>query len=298
MPPKVSGGRGAGRRPAADAGGRTAAAARREYWIQAEPVKWNIVPSGRDAMMDRKVKGKTKFAAYAYRPYSAGLRGAARPGDDPRAADRGGDRRRDRGQLPQPGRRPGDDPPARRLLLAGDGRRLQGPPHRPRRLRPAQAHLPVRLGGARGDRGRLALPRPRADGPAAGVQGPLRPAADPPGRAPRARPASSTSPSTRSARRRPGSTATSPASTAAPTPATRRRLGANVGESVAFNVFALDNDFHTFHVHGHRWTDPSRQGGRQPDARARATRSRRRSSRTTRGAGSTTATSSPTCTRG
>ncbi len=34
-------------------------------------------------------------------------------------------------------------------------------------------------------------------------------------------------------------------------------LEANVGDTVAFNVYAIDNDFHTFHVHGHRWTDPS-----------------------------------------
>ena len=87
--------------------------ARREYWIQAEQVKWNIVPSGRDAMMDKKVKGQTKFSAYAYRPYSAGLRRADRAGDDPGADDRGRDRRRDRGQLPQQGRFAGDDPPAR-----------------------------------------------------------------------------------------------------------------------------------------------------------------------------------------
>ena len=33
-------------------------------------------------------------------------------------------------------------------------------------------------------------------------------------------------------------------------------LRAKVGETVAFYVFALDNDFHTFHLHGHRWTDP------------------------------------------
>jgi FtsP/CotA-like multicopper oxidase with cupredoxin domain len=43
---------------------------RREYWIRAEEVKWNIVPTGRDAMMDKKIKGKTKFPAYAYRAYS------------------------------------------------------------------------------------------------------------------------------------------------------------------------------------------------------------------------------------
>jgi hypothetical protein len=33
-------------------------------------------------------------------------------------------------------------------------------------------------------------------------------------------------------------------------------LRAKVGQTVAFHVFALDNDFHTFHLHGHRWTDP------------------------------------------
>lgn len=42
----------------------------REYWIQAEPVRWNIVkPTGRDEMMNRKVRGKTKFTAFAYRAY-------------------------------------------------------------------------------------------------------------------------------------------------------------------------------------------------------------------------------------
>src|SRR4051794_21536253 len=45
---------------------------RREYWIKAEEVKWNIVPSGRDEMMGKKVKGKTKFTAYAYRAYTSG----------------------------------------------------------------------------------------------------------------------------------------------------------------------------------------------------------------------------------
>ena len=46
---------------------------RREYWIKAEEVSWDIVPSGRDQMMGRKVKGKTKFKAYAYRAYSEGF---------------------------------------------------------------------------------------------------------------------------------------------------------------------------------------------------------------------------------
>ncbi len=46
----------------------------REYWIRAEPVKWNIVPSGRDEMMNKKVKSKTKFTAWAYRAYSANFK--------------------------------------------------------------------------------------------------------------------------------------------------------------------------------------------------------------------------------
>ena len=72
VPPKVA---------AAEASGTTGAASqavlaraggtRREYWIRAEKAKWNIVPTGRDAMMDQKIKGKTKFTAWAYRPYSA-----------------------------------------------------------------------------------------------------------------------------------------------------------------------------------------------------------------------------------
>lgn len=44
-----------------------------EHWIKAEPVSWDIVPTGRDAMMKKKVKGRTKFPAYAYRAYSAGF---------------------------------------------------------------------------------------------------------------------------------------------------------------------------------------------------------------------------------
>ena len=34
---------------------------------------------------------------------------------------------------------------------------------------------------------------------------------------------------------------------------------AKVGQDVAFHVFGMDNAFHTFHIHGHRWKDPSGQ---------------------------------------
>jgi FtsP/CotA-like multicopper oxidase with cupredoxin domain len=44
----------------------------REYWIAAEEMKWNIVPTHRDEMMNVRVKeGRTTFTAYGYRAYSA-----------------------------------------------------------------------------------------------------------------------------------------------------------------------------------------------------------------------------------
>ena len=73
MPPKVAaaeaGAAATPRRGGGAAGGRTELAAftvngaAREYWITAEPVEWDIVPTGRDQMMDMPVKGKTKFTA-------------------------------------------------------------------------------------------------------------------------------------------------------------------------------------------------------------------------------------------
>jgi len=33
-------------------------------------------------------------------------------------------------------------------------------------------------------------------------------------------------------------------------------MRAKVGDDVAMHVYGVDNDFHTFHVHGHRWTEP------------------------------------------
>lgn len=69
VPPKVAAARagGGGETVLAQAGGTN------EYWIQAEQVKWDIVPNGRDQMMGKQVKGKTKFQAYAYRAYGPGF---------------------------------------------------------------------------------------------------------------------------------------------------------------------------------------------------------------------------------
>jgi FtsP/CotA-like multicopper oxidase with cupredoxin domain len=41
----------------------------REYWIRAEKKKWKIVPTEFDEMMGRPVSGKTRFEAWVYREY-------------------------------------------------------------------------------------------------------------------------------------------------------------------------------------------------------------------------------------
>jgi FtsP/CotA-like multicopper oxidase with cupredoxin domain len=70
VPPRVAKA-GASEKSGATATAAAKRAGTREYWIQAQKVKWNIVPTGRDQMMGTQVKGKTTFTAYAYRPYSA-----------------------------------------------------------------------------------------------------------------------------------------------------------------------------------------------------------------------------------
>ena len=41
-------------------------------------------------------------------------------------------------------------------------------------------------------------------------------------------------------------------------------LTAKVGDTVAWHVFGMDDDFHVFHTHGHRWLDPD--GGQLIDS--------------------------------
>ena len=45
----------------------------REYWIGARSVKWNYAPTGRDEWMKHPVPGRRSFRAFAYQPFSAGF---------------------------------------------------------------------------------------------------------------------------------------------------------------------------------------------------------------------------------
>lgn len=76
VPPKVAAADAAGKSPAAQASAGTTELAdfegttAKEYWITAEPVEWNICPTGMDQMMNMPIKGKTKFTAWAYRAWT------------------------------------------------------------------------------------------------------------------------------------------------------------------------------------------------------------------------------------
>jgi FtsP/CotA-like multicopper oxidase with cupredoxin domain len=232
----------------------TASAGTREYWIRAEPVRWNIVPKRRDEMMGRRVKGKTTFAAYGYRPYTPGFASPIGPAT-----------------IPGP------------LIEAETGDTVVV--HFQNRLRPPVTMHPhgifysEEMDGAY--KGRFTDPggfvqrnrtfkyvweaRPGTEGAwiyhdhgpmdplplYKGLFGPLliRKAGEP-------RPdreffvgLHSFQPVATGINRAFG--AVNGRAFAGNTPTLR----ASVGDRVAFHVYAIDNDFHTFHLHGHRWTD-------------------------------------------
>jgi len=46
---------------------------RKEYWIEAKPVRWNVAPTGRDEWMGKRVPRKRTFTAFVYQQYTAGF---------------------------------------------------------------------------------------------------------------------------------------------------------------------------------------------------------------------------------
>jgi FtsP/CotA-like multicopper oxidase with cupredoxin domain len=77
---------GAARREAVDRAGFTTPApqpggTRREYWLAARTVRWDIAPSGRDEWMNKRMPRRRTIRAFVYQPFSAGF---ARPIGRPR----------------------------------------------------------------------------------------------------------------------------------------------------------------------------------------------------------------------
>jgi FtsP/CotA-like multicopper oxidase with cupredoxin domain len=46
---------------------------RREYWIQAETARWEITPTGRDEWHNRRIPGRNAYTAFVYREMTAGF---------------------------------------------------------------------------------------------------------------------------------------------------------------------------------------------------------------------------------
>ena len=255
VPPKVAAAAGLPAQPspvlAADRAG-----ARREYWLQAEEVKWNIVPTGKDGMTGDKIQGKTKFTAYAYRPYSAGWEAPIGPATIP-------------GPLIEA--EVGD------AIVVNFRNKLSTPVT----IHPHGVVYSVEMDGAykgkHTDPGGFVQKKQTfqyvweaREGTAGawlyhdhgpmdpipvykGLFGPLlirEAGATPPDRefnvtfhtfSPAATGLSA------------NYSCVNGYAYAGNTPT----FESNVGQTVAWNVYAIDNFFHTFHVHGHRWTDPS-----------------------------------------
>ena len=235
---------------------------RREYWIRAEEVRWNIVPTGRDEMMAERVKGRTTFRAYAYRRYTPGF---AKP----------------MGPATIPGPR----------IVANTGDQIvvhfQNKLRAPVTMHPHGVFYGPEMDGAY--KGRFTDPggfvqrnrtftyvweaREGTEGAWLyhdhGPMDPLplfkglfgtmiiRKAGDPVPDVEQSLAFHSFAPLA-TGLGRPFSCVNG-RSFAGNTPTVRTRLGQNV----ALHVFGIDDEFHTFHVHGHRWTDAD--GGRVID---------------------------------
>ncbi|MDX6505324.1 MAG: hypothetical protein QOE29_2449 [Gaiellaceae bacterium] len=253
VPPKVAAA--SGLEDASPAAGKRAGGP--EYWIKAEKVKWEIIPTHRDQMMDVRIKGKSHFNAYGYRRYTANFGAPMGPAS-----------------IPGP------------LLEVNEGETLtvhfQNEVDVPITLHPHGIFYSNEMDGAyKGkftDPGGFVQPKKKftyvweAHTGTAGNwlyhdHGPMDPVPvfkglfgplivrDP---------SNPTPPDTEfflflhsfapvATGLRSQFECINGHAYAGNTPT----LQASVGDRVAFHVVALDDDFHTFHLHGHRWTDPS-----------------------------------------
>ena len=255
VPPKVAAARANGGVAPGSATVLAKATTANEYWIQAEQMKWDIVPKGRDQMMGKDIRGKTTFKAWGYRPYSANFAEPLGPA-----------------KVPGP------------LLEANVGETVtvhfRSKLSTPVTMHPHGLQYSVDMDGAykgkytdpggfvqKGDEVTYiweAVPSSEGawwyhdHGPSEplpvykGLFGPII-VRDP-------------------AKPRPDREffvafhSFQPAATGLSKPfycingraytGNTPNLKANVGDDVAFHVYAVDDYFHTFHIHGHRWTPP------------------------------------------
>jgi FtsP/CotA-like multicopper oxidase with cupredoxin domain len=232
---------------------------RREYWIQARTMRWDIAPSGHDDWHDRKVGGPRTFTGFVYQPMQPGFAGPAGPPAMPGPTLRGevgdvfvvhfrnGDTKLRQAVTMHPhGVRYNPDYDGTYLGehtriggFVGPGEEFtytwectpdsvgvwpyhdHGPNHTLNTFRGLFGALIVRERGAKWPDVEQVLFLHQLIPPATGL--------------PRA------------------FQCINGRSAAGNTPTVRAR----VGQDVAFHVMGMDDNFHDFHVHGHRWKDGS-----------------------------------------
>jgi FtsP/CotA-like multicopper oxidase with cupredoxin domain len=231
----------------------------REYWVQARALKWDIAPTGRDDWMGMAIPAKRSFRAFAYQAYTPGFAAPLGPatipgptleaevGDVIVAHVRNADEHFNQAITMHPhGVRYNPDYDGAYL---GDYTRVGGfiAPGEEFKYTweatpdsvgvwPYHDHGPNHLiNTARGLFGAVIIREPGAKRP--DVETVLYLHSFPPNITGLAENFSVVN----------GRTA------AGNTPTVRAR----VGQDVAWHVFGGDSMFHTFHVHGHRWKDPS-----------------------------------------
>jgi FtsP/CotA-like multicopper oxidase with cupredoxin domain len=235
----------------------------REYWLQARAVTWNFAPTGRDEWMDHPIPGRRTFTGYAYQLFAPGFAKPLLPpsipgptleaetGDTIVVHFRNGDRRFNQAVTVHPhgvrytpdydGAYYGDLTRAGGFVAPGEEFTYTWDcPPGSAGVWPYHDHGPNHtLNTFRGLFGAVVV-RPRGE-PAPDVEHVLFLHSFPPqvtGGIPRLIQCVN------------GRTA------AGNTPTIR----AKVGQDVAIHVIGGDGNFHTFHIHGHRWKDP-RGGG-------------------------------------
>ena len=230
---------------------------RREYWVQARTRRWDVAPTGRDDWHNRAVGGKRSFRALVYQLMQPGFAAPAGPALMP-----GPTLYAEVGDVLVVHFRNAATKLAQALTMHPHGVRYtptttasSSASNARRRVRRAGRGVHLHVGGDAGLGRRLAVPRPRPEPHAQHVPRRVRR-----GRDPRAR------------RQGAGRRARAlPAPAAAADDGPRPRLpgdqrahvrgqhaddrGRRVGQDVALHVIGMDNNFHDFHIHGHRWKD-------------------------------------------
>jgi FtsP/CotA-like multicopper oxidase with cupredoxin domain len=232
---------------------------RLEYWIQAETVQWPIVPTRRDEWHNRRIGGRMAYRAYVYRLMTPGFADYARglniPGPTLTAQVgdvlvvhfRNADRRLNQAVTMHPhgvkynpeydGAYMGEFTRAGGFIAPGESITYQwectpdsvgvwpyhdhGPNHTINTFRGLFGAIIVRPRGAKWPDRSYTVFAHQLPPPITGIQRNFQ---------------------CLNGRAYAGNTPT---------------LRSKVGEDVEINAFGMDSNFHTFHIHGHRWKDPA-----------------------------------------